>query len=143
MPTSHADWNTIENGFRQRWNIPKCYGAIDGKHVTIHAPANCGSEFFNYKGANSIVLSAAVDDNYCFRYINVGCSGRHSDGGVFQQSRLFEALENGLLPDGGFIVGDDAFPLKTYLMKPYSKVALKKEQKIFNYRLSRAMLSVF
>lgn len=106
--------------------------------MTIHAPANCGSEFFNYKGTHSIILLALVDDNYCFSYINVGCSGRQSDGGVFQQSSLFEALENGLLPDGGFIVGDDAFSLKTYLMKPYSKVTLSENQKIFNYRLSRA-----
>jgi hypothetical protein len=56
---------------------------------------------------------------------------------LWKKSSLFEALENDLLPDGGFVVGDDAFPLKTYLMKPYSKVALSKEQKIFNYRLSR------
>lgn len=138
MPETQEEWNVIEKGFRLKWNFPKCYGAIDGKHVMIRAPANCGSEFFNYKGTNSIILLAVADDDYCFRYINVGCPGRQSDGGVFQQSSLSEALENGLLPEGGFIVGDDAFPLKTYLMKPYSKVALSEEQKIFNYRLSRA-----
>jgi hypothetical protein len=37
-----AEWKVIENGFRLKWNFLKCYGAIDGKHVTIHAPANCG-----------------------------------------------------------------------------------------------------
>lgn len=42
------------------------------------------------------------------------------------------------MPDGGCVVGDDAFPLKTYLLKPFSKVTLSKEQKVFNYRLSRA-----
>ncbi|CAI6358479.1 unnamed protein product [Macrosiphum euphorbiae] len=68
---------------------------------------------------------AIVDDNYCFRYIDIGCNGRVSDGGVFQNCAIFTALENNILPDGGFTVGDDAFPLKTYLLK-----------KIFNYRLS-------
>jgi hypothetical protein len=43
-----------------------------------------------------------------------------------------------MLPHGGFLVGDDAFPLKTYLLKPYSHRSLTYEQKIFNYRLSRA-----
>lgn len=138
VPSTVEDWKEIENGFRQRWNFPRCYGAIDGKHVTIRAPANCGSDFFNYKGANSIILLAVVDHDYCFRYINVGCNGKQSDGGVFQQSSLFEALENNLLPPGGCLVGDDAFPLKTYLMKPYSKITLSLEQKVFNYRLSRA-----
>lgn len=96
------------------------------------------SDFVNYKGVNSIILLAVVDHDYCFRYINVGCNGKQSDGGVFQQSSLFEALENNLLPPGGCLVGDDAFPLKTYLMKPYSKITLSLEQKVFNYRLSRA-----
>lgn len=138
MPTTEEEWKVIEQGFRQRWNFPDCYGAVDGKHVNIHAPANCGSDFFNYKGNNSIVLLAVVDHDYCFRYINVGATGRQSDGGIFQQSALFEALANNLLPEHGCLVADDAFPLKEYMMKPYSKVALSKEQKIFNYRLSRA-----
>ena len=37
------------------------------------------------------------------------------------------------------IVGDEAFPLKSYLLRPYSgKNNLTDEQSIFNYRLSRA-----
>lgn len=137
MPASDMEMRVIEQGFSQRWNFPGCYGAIDGKHVVIRAPANCGSDFFNYKGTNSIILLAVVDHNYCFHYIDVGCTGRQSDGGVFQESSLFRALENGLLPHEGCLVADDAFPLKPYLMKPY-KGTLTKEQKIFNYRLSRA-----
>ena len=35
-------------------------------------------------------------------------------------------------------IGDDAFPLKMYLMKPYRSRNLSVEQLIFNYRLSRA-----
>lgn len=35
-------------------------------------------------------------------------------------------------------VADDAFPLKTYLMKPHRSRDLSKEEHIYNYRLSRA-----
>lgn len=36
------------------------------------------------------------------------------------------------------IVADDAFPLKTYIMKPYSFRQQAIDQRVFNYRLSRA-----
>ncbi|CAH1979813.1 unnamed protein product [Acanthoscelides obtectus] len=124
-------------GFRTTWNFPSCYGAIDGKHVLIQAPPNCGSEFFNFKGTNSVVLMAVVDNDYCFRYVNIGANGRNSDSGIFRNSALYSDLEKNMLPTGGFLVGDDAFALKTYLLKPYSGTNLTRVHKIFNYRLSR------
>ena len=36
------------------------------------------------------------------------------------------------------IVGDDAFPLKRHIMKPYAQRGLSDGKRIFNYRLSRA-----
>ena len=36
------------------------------------------------------------------------------------------------------IVADDAFPLKDYLLKPYSQTGLIIQNRVFNYRLSRA-----
>ena len=58
---------------------------------------------------------------------------------MFRNSTLNSAVENNLLkwPDNPFIIGDDAFPLRNTLMKPYSKVNLTLKQKIFNYRFSR------
>lgn len=81
---------------------------------------------------------AVVDHNYCFSYIDVGCNGRVSDGGVFRNCSLYQALENCVLPEGHILVGDNAFPLKEYLLKPYPGNRLTLKQKIFNYRLSRA-----
>ncbi|KAJ8974704.1 hypothetical protein NQ317_018505 [Molorchus minor] len=112
VPSTNEEWTTLERGFYQKWNFPKCYGALDGKHIEIRAPSNSGSTFFNYKKSNSIVLMALVDYDYCFTYIDVGANGSASDGAVFRNCSLFEKLENNLLPQGGVIVGDDAFPLK-------------------------------
>jgi len=35
-------------------------------------------------------------------------------------------------------VGDEAFPLKTYLLRPYNRKDLQDAERVFNYRLSRA-----
>lgn len=92
---------------------------------------------------------ALVDSNYRFLYVDVGCNGRISDGGVFGGCSLQDALEkrtsniHAPLPESDqlapyCIVADEAFPLKEYLMKPYPNRRLSVEQRIFNYRLSRA-----
>lgn len=69
---------------------------MDGKHVNIFAP-NDSSDYYNYKGAHSIVLLALVDDDYCFSYVDIGTNGRASDGGVFERSGLGQALERNTL----------------------------------------------
>lgn len=84
------------------------------------------------------MLMALVDDDYCFRYIDVGACGMSSDGSVFRNCSLYNRLDNNLLPNGGVIVADAAFPLKPYILKPYPGDNLEWTQKVFNYRLSRA-----
>lgn len=124
---------------------------MDGKHITIRPPPYSGSVFFNYKHSFSVVLMALVDHDYKFLYCDVGCNGRISDGGVFRGCSLQESLEKktadipvpAALPGDErpvpyAIIGDEAFPLKEYLMKPYPHRHQSLEQRIFNYRLSRA-----
>ena len=154
---STKTWMDIEKGFRERWNLPNCIGSIDGKHITINAVPNSGSYYFNYKGTNSIVLMAVVDSNRRFIYVDIGCNGRISDGGVFSRTNLYKYLEdnsnplhipepqalpgrNKIIPY--YFVGDDAFSLKKYMMKPYPYRGMNLKQRVYNYRQSRARITV-
>nr|CAH7732077.1 unnamed protein product [Callosobruchus chinensis] len=80
-----------------KWNYPNCIGALDEKHILILRPENTVGEFHNYKGTHSIVLMAIVDAKYNFVYVNIGCQGRISDGGVFKHTDFAKRLENGTL----------------------------------------------
>ncbi|CAB3222652.1 unnamed protein product [Arctia plantaginis] len=97
MPNTSEEWMTVERQFHHLWHFPHCIGAMDGKHVVIQAPNNTGSDFFNYKGDFSIVLLALVDANYKFTYVDVGCKGRISDGGVFKNTGVYANLQQGKL----------------------------------------------
>ncbi|KAM6992687.1 uncharacterized protein LKV04_008658 [Tautogolabrus adspersus] len=150
-PDTVEEWQQVADGFRAQWNFPNCLGALDGKHVNIRPPPGTGSTLYNYKHTFPIVLMALVDSSYRFLYVDVGCNGRISDGRVFGGCSLQGALENRMsnipppapLPASDTlapfcIVADETFPLKEYLMKPYPNRRLSVEQRVFNYRLSRA-----
>lgn len=151
VPTTD-EWLEIANVFWNTWNFPNCIGALDGKHVTITAPFNSGSLYFNYKKTFSIVLLALVDANYRFIAVDIGSYGKNSDGGIFANSKLGKCLARDKLNVPGerklpntdtvmphVIVGDEAFPLKSYLLRPYPKTQIDDVKKQhYNYRLSRA-----
>ena len=149
-PTDADRWREIEAVFRERWNVPHACGALDGKHVAIKKPDKSGSLFRNYKQFFSIVLMALVDADYKFIWADVGGVGHQSDAQLYNDSDLKECLEDGTLdlPEAEplpnddqdmpyFFLGDDAFALRTNMMKPFSRRGLTEEHRVYNYRISR------
>ncbi|GIY13056.1 DDE Tnp4 domain-containing protein [Caerostris extrusa] len=125
--------------------------ALKQKKRRCWAPPNTGRQYHNYKGGFSIILLASVDADYKFVLVDIGSEGHNSDGGVFRHSVISQAIECNQMniPNSAALtstktvipfvfVGDEAFPLKNYLMRPFPGNALSKERRIFNYRLSRA-----
>ena len=79
-----------------------------------------------------------------------GANGSASDAQIFGDCELREAIKNGTISFPAadllahddeetpyFIIGDDAFTLRSWLMKPFGKWNLCIPERIFNYRLSR------
>lgn len=58
------------------------------------------------------------------------------DGGIFAQSKLGQSLQRNELdlPENSVVGGDSAFPLTTYLMKPYSTTPTNRERTIHHFR---------
>ena len=150
-PSTKDEWALISHDFQEKWQFPNALGAIDGKHIVIIPPPNSGSNYYNYKHTNSIVLLAIAGPNYECLFADVGTNGRMNDSGIWNKSSLRCAIESReiefpepkTLPYRSeklpfVIVGDDAFALKNYMMKPFPQRNLTVERRIYNYRHSRA-----
>lgn len=152
MPSTDVEWKKIAAEFNENWNFPNCIGSMDGKHIVLQAPIKSGSEFYNYKSFFNIILFALVDADYNFLFVDIGCQGRISDGGLFKNTELSKRMRNKTLnlpdkkplpgrdkPIPYVFLGDKAFPLSENLMKPYTgNHPNGSVKRVFNYRLSRA-----
>lgn len=96
----------------------------------IKKPPKSRSIFYDYKGFFSVVLMALLDTDYKFISNDTWGKGHQSDGQLFGESDLGSAStesinfsNDNLLPNNDkdvpyFILGHDASPLRTYLLKP-------------------------
>lgn len=155
VPESPEQWRKIANDFEELWNFPHVIGDIDGKHVRIQAPNKSGSLCHNYKDFFSTVILAVCDAKYNFIYADIGQYGSNNDCGVLANSGLAFALEENkwnvpeperidgieeeLIPY--YLLGDEIFPLKQWLMRPYPGT-LREDVQIYNYCHSRSRLPI-
>ena len=141
--------------YNDRWGFPMCGGAIDGTHIPITAPVENPADYVNRKGFHSIIMQALVDSSYLFRDIVIGWPGSVHDARVLSNSHLYRLGNDDKLFDGKqsediggtivkpVILGDPAYPLLPWLIKPYQHHPdITAVQKNFNYRLSRARMTV-
>ncbi|CAH1962363.1 unnamed protein product [Acanthoscelides obtectus] len=105
----------------------------------------CNRSTFTSRG--TIVLLAVVDAKYNFLYVNIGCQGRISDGGVLNNCELNEKIQNNSLkiPEPTalparteevpfYFVGEEAFALSENMMKVYSGYHERgSKERIYNY----------
>ena len=138
------------DGFLSKWGVPQCIGAIDSTHIPIIAPKDNPADYYNRKGYHSMVLQALVDHQYKFMDVYTGWPGSVHDACVLMNSTLFLKCDRGTYPPNCpkdingtsiplFIIGDPAYPLTPWLIKPFSDSGrLTTKQKGFNYHVSRA-----
>ncbi|XP_018354298.1 PREDICTED: uncharacterized protein LOC108755658 [Trachymyrmex septentrionalis] len=158
LPSSLAkeDWLNIAHDFEELWNFKHCVGAIDGKHILMQCPNDSSSSYFNYKNNHSVVLLGICNAKYIFTFVDIGTYGQRSDGSIFKGSLIGQSFHNKqmnlpepepITSDGQplpyILVGDEAFQLSDYLLRPYpGRENLTQDRIIFNYRLSRARRTI-
>ena len=154
MPRSEAEFKKKIIDMDELWQFPYCWAGIAGCHIPMKCPPRAlqsSKEYHNFKNFYSIVQKAIVDSQYRFEWVSCGFPGNSHDAIIFESTDLWSHIKEGrCIPNIGqpvdgvtvplLIVGDSAFPLCTWLLKPYTNAVLTPQQRKFNYRLSRARM---
>ena len=141
---------TIMREFKEISGFPEAVGVIDGCHIRIKVRLQDAEDYINRKDYHSIVLQGLVDNNYMFRDVFVGWPGESHDIRIFENFPLYqECLQRTILPKTlsrdiqntsipPLILGDSAYPLGKFIMKPYAdRGDLNPQEKGYNVALSK------
>ncbi|XP_026738240.1 putative nuclease HARBI1 [Trichoplusia ni] len=111
LPNTEQDFYNISR-------FPRVLGALDGTHIRIQSPCSqIGEEFRNRKGYFSINVQAVCDANLLFMNVVARWPGSAHDATIFNNSELRAQCESGLFGNK-WLLGDSAYPLKSYLLTP-------------------------
>ena len=127
---------------------------MDGSHLPIKClndGAQIMKQYLNVKGFYSIVLMSLVDAECWFIWASVGAPVKTHDSTLLQSTDLWkiivgremipnvvQQLEDIEIPP--LILGEGAFPLWKFMLKPYGDAILPVDKRYFNYRNGRARL---
>ena len=130
-------------------NFSQVVGAVDGTHIQIIGPKENRHDFICRKGYPSVILQGIVSAKKKFIDVATGYPGSLHDARVFRLSSISHHIaDDDLLQTptvnisgvdvGPLIIGDGAYPLKRYLMKPFPRIGtLDQRQRRFNKELSK------
>ncbi|KAG8172947.1 hypothetical protein JTE90_024056 [Oedothorax gibbosus] len=139
----------IADSFLGLGGLPGVVGAVDGTHIPIKAPSSNATEYYCRKGHYSVLLQGVADHKKSFTNVYFGWPGSVHDARVLFNSPLFgkcesrEVLDQKVKLPGTddwvdvYLVGDPAYPLKSWLMKPFPGHQLSVAEQAFNQRLGR------
>jgi hypothetical protein len=146
LPSTEQEWEAELTAFLKDYGFP-CVGAWDGFHVYISSNLK---NFYSFKKRYSITNMGLVGANKRFLWAGVGAPGSMHDSTLLQSSPIFSEIERGnvlpnkvlILPKYGEIpfamVGDSAFPARSWLLKAYPDKTKDQKEKYFNIKLRSA-----
>lgn len=108
--------------------LPGVIGAIDCTHVPIQSPGGQDAEIYrNRKGQFSVNVQLICDSRGCISDVVARWPGSVHDSTVFDNSRIRALLETG--PTDGYLIGDNGYPCRRYLLTPVTNPANDPERK--------------
>ena len=128
--------------------VKGCIGALDGMALEIKKPVKMDEEnrsnYMNRKGFYSFNLQAIADARRRIIYYSLATQGSTHDSLAFKLSSLGKQLDNKGLPEGFWIVGDEAYVCGLWLLSPFGASQARENtyKDNFNFYLSRCRINV-
>ena len=153
FPENEAETRAAIETFQDLSDLPNIVGAIDGSHVRIKAPKDGPVDYFSRYQQHDFIIQAVVNGQKLFLDFACGYPGSMHDARVLRRSSIFRRAEGGdilIAPTvningneiGPYLVGDSAYPLSPWLMKPYPEGTRDRAEIKFNKELSSARVKV-
>ena len=153
FPETLAQVTTSIETFSELTDLPNVVGAIDGSHVRIKAPVDSAPDYFSRYQQHDFIIQAVVNGKKLFLDFACGYPGSMHDGRVLRRSRIFRKAEQREILTtptvnvsgreiGPYLVGDSAYPLSPWLMKPFPEGTRDPDEIRFNKELSSARVKV-
>ena len=152
FPKNQGDFSNMMGEMDSEWQFSFAFSAIDGSHLLMKCLSGAPEamkQYKNFRNFYSVILLALVDPKYRFIWASVCAPGNTHDSTLFQSTSLWEKITAGsILPQlvleiedqaiPPLILGDGAFPVRTWIIKPYGDAIVNEQKRYLNYRLSRA-----
>ena len=117
-PTGEAKQD-VHEGFKKIGGMENVIGAIDGSHIGLaNAPLKQPETYWNRKKRYSIQLQGIVDHRGMFIDYEIGWPGSVHDAKVYKNSYFYQNVSR-IIKGDEFLLGDSAYPLSTFLIKPF------------------------
>ena len=145
FPKSKEEFLVKMQEMESQWQFEYAFSAIDCSHLPIKRPpggAQAIKEYHNFKNFYSVILLALVDAKYRFIWASLSAPKNAHDSTLFQSTSLWSNIVSGdVLSEAAaktnddivippLIVGDGAFPMRSFLLKPYGDAVLSDKKNI-------------
>uniref|UniRef100_UPI00398F1EE5 putative nuclease HARBI1 n=1 Tax=Pristiophorus japonicus TaxID=55135 RepID=UPI00398F1EE5 len=107
--------------------FPKIQGTIDSTHVTLRVPQNNPEMFRNCPGFHSLRVQLVCDHHRKIMAVDARYPGSSHDAFILHQTGV-PGVFAGPNQDGGRFLGDEGYPLCTWLLTPVRNPSIAAQQ---------------
>lgn len=126
FPTTQQDQMVIKRGFEVEFGMPNTLGCVDDTLIAIKAPSEREDAYVCRKGFHAINVQGVCDHTKKLTNIVVQYPGSTHDAYIWGNSGLKTWFENQNYV--GHLLGDQAYPLKPYLLTPVRNPTSQQER---------------